>query len=72
MAEASKKIDVVNSRVAIVDMKLDSKPGFVETFCIGIASGAALNGIGNVWPHVVKGFGQIWRTATGPSSSTNT
>ncbi|GAY61674.1 hypothetical protein WN943_023044 [Citrus x changshan-huyou] len=72
MAEASKKIDVVNSRVAIVDMKLDSKPGFLETFGIGIASGAALNGIGSVWPLVVKGFGQIWRTATDPSSSTNT
>ncbi|KAL9459791.1 hypothetical protein AB3S75_003069 [Citrus x aurantiifolia] len=72
MAEASKKIDVVNSRVAIVDMKLDSKPGFLETFGIGIASGAALNGIGSVWPHVVKGFRQIWRTATDPSSSTNT
>lgn len=71
MAEASKKIDVVNSRVAIVDMKLDSKPGFLETFGIGIASGAALNGIGSVWPLVVKGFGQIWRTATDPSS-TNT
>ncbi|KAJ4719056.1 putative Ribosomal protein-related [Melia azedarach] len=71
MAETSKKIDVVNSRVAIVDMKLDSKPGYGETFALGIASGAALNGIGSVFPHVVKGLAQIWstvRNATDPSS----
>ncbi|KAJ0076286.1 hypothetical protein Patl1_35149 [Pistacia atlantica] len=54
--------------------KVDSKPGFAQTFGLGIVSGAALNGIGSALPHVVKGFGQIWtavRTATDPSSSSN-
>ena len=72
LVDTSRKIDSVNSRLAVVDMKLDSKPGYLETFAIGIASGAALNGIGSVLPHVFEGFAQIWssvRTATKPSSS---
>lgn len=72
MTETSKKIDVINNRLAILDMKVDSKPGFGQSFGIGVVSGAALNGIGSVLPHVVKGFGQIWnavRRATDPSSS---
>ncbi|KAF5742698.1 hypothetical protein HS088_TW09G00750 [Tripterygium wilfordii] len=60
MVETSRKIDVVNNRVAIVDAKLDSKPGYVDTFAIGVASGAALQGIGSVLPHVFQGLGQIW------------
>ncbi|KAF5729620.1 hypothetical protein HS088_TW21G01787 [Tripterygium wilfordii] len=60
MVETSRKIDVINNRVAIVDAKLDSKPGYVETLAIGLASGAALQGIGSVLPHVVQGLGQIW------------
>ncbi|KAJ0007770.1 hypothetical protein Pint_30753 [Pistacia integerrima] len=74
MTETSKKIDVINNRLAILDMKVDSKPGFAQTFGLGIVSGAALNGIGSAFPHVVKGFGQIWtavRTVTDPSSSSN-
>ncbi|KDP25039.1 hypothetical protein JCGZ_22574 [Jatropha curcas] len=63
MAEASRKVDVVNNRVALLDMKLDSKPGYVETFAIGIASGAAFRGIECVWPHVVGGISQIWAAA---------
>ena len=72
LVDTSRKIDSVNSRLAVVDMKLDSKPGYLETFAIGIASGAALNGIGSVLPRVFEGFAQIWssvRTATKPSSS---
>ncbi|EOY26263.1 Ribosomal protein-related, putative [Theobroma cacao] len=71
LIDTSRKIDSVNSRLAVVDMKLDSKPGYLETLAIGIASGAALNGIGSVLPHVFEGFAQIWssvRTATKPSS----
>ncbi|XWS16597.1 hypothetical protein CRYUN_Cryun34aG0102900 [Craigia yunnanensis] len=72
LVDTSRKIDSVNSRLAVVDMKLHSKPGYLESFAIGIASGAALNGIGSVLPHVFEGFVQIWssvRTATRPSSS---
>ncbi|KAK2653119.1 hypothetical protein Ddye_012975 [Dipteronia dyeriana] len=71
VGDTSKKIDVINNRLAIVDLKLDTKPGYGETFALGVASGAALNGIGSVWPHVLKGLGQIWsavRTATDPST----
>ncbi|XP_022716389.1 uncharacterized protein LOC111275343 [Durio zibethinus] len=74
LLDTSRKIDSVNSRLAVVDMKLDSKPGYMETFAIGIASGAALNGIGSVLPHVFEGFAQIWsavRTATKRSSSSS-
>ncbi|XP_010537746.1 PREDICTED: uncharacterized protein LOC104812333 [Tarenaya hassleriana] len=74
-ADASRKIDAVNGRLAVVDAKLDSKPGYGETFALGLASGAALNGISAVWPHVIRGLGQIWSAVKGvtdpssPSSS---
>ncbi|GLT61759.1 hypothetical protein SLA2020_344420 [Shorea laevis] len=70
--ETSRKMDSLNGRLAVVDMKLDSKPGYAETFAIGVASGAALNGIAAVWPHVLQGVTQIWtavRNATKPSST---
>ncbi|GMI91960.1 hypothetical protein like AT1G16790 [Hibiscus trionum] len=72
LVEASRKLDSVNNRLSVVDMKLDSKPGYLETFAIGVASGAAFNGITSVLPHVLEGIAQIWssvRTATKPSSS---
>ncbi|KAE8699330.1 hypothetical protein F3Y22_tig00110580pilonHSYRG00099 [Hibiscus syriacus] len=72
LIDASRKMDSVNNRLAVVDMKLDSKPGYLETFAIGVASGAAFNGISSVLPHVFEGIAQIWssvRTATKPSSS---
>ncbi|KAK3219043.1 hypothetical protein Dsin_013013 [Dipteronia sinensis] len=72
VGDTSKTIDVINNRLGIVDLKLDTKPGYGETFALGVASGAALNGIGFVWPHVLNGLGQIWsavRTATDPSST---
>ncbi|CAI0410035.1 unnamed protein product [Linum tenue] len=58
--DASRKIDVVNSRVAVVDMKLDSKPGYLGAFGVGIASGVALRGVEKVLPNVLEGIGQIW------------
>ncbi|KAJ9139553.1 hypothetical protein P3X46_030278 [Hevea brasiliensis] len=64
MADASRKVDLVNNRVAVLDMKLDSKPGYVETFAIGVASGAAFRGIESVWPHVLGGIAQIWNAVT--------
>ncbi|GMY38282.1 Ribosomal-like protein, putative [Fagus crenata] len=67
MAETSRKIDAANTRLAVLDMKVDSKPGFGETFAIGVASGVTLKGIGSVMPHVLRALGQIWnsvKTAT--------
>jgi len=72
--EASRKIDAVNTRVAVVDMKLDLKPGYAETFAIGVASASAFRGVETVWPHVVGGIAQIWnavRTVTKPPSSSS-
>uniref|UniRef100_A0A2P2KX15 Uncharacterized protein MANES_14G008700 n=1 Tax=Rhizophora mucronata TaxID=61149 RepID=A0A2P2KX15_RHIMU len=60
IAETPRKVDLVNNRLAVLDMKVDSKPGFVETFTIGLASGVALRGIESAWPHVVGGISQIW------------
>lgn len=71
-ADAARKIDVLNTRIAVLDVKVDSKPGYVETFAIGVASGTALNGICSVLPSVLEGVGQIWssvRAVTKPSSS---
>ncbi|KAE8700580.1 hypothetical protein F3Y22_tig00110556pilonHSYRG00348 [Hibiscus syriacus] len=71
LIDASRKMDSLNNRLAVVDMKLDSKPGYLETFVIGVSSGAALSGITSVLPHVFEGIAQIWssvRTATKPSS----
>ncbi|OAY30159.1 uncharacterized protein LOC110630938 [Manihot esculenta] len=64
VSETSRKVDMVNNRLAVLDMKLDSKPGYVETFAIGLASGAAFRGIESVWPHVLGGVGQIWNAVT--------
>ncbi|GAV73707.1 H_PPase domain-containing protein [Cephalotus follicularis] len=61
MAETSRKMDAFNNRLAVVDMKVDSKPGYGETFAIGVASGAASSGIASVLPHVFEnGFSCYW------------
>ncbi|CAN1299028.1 hypothetical protein LINPERPRIM_LOCUS24035 [Linum perenne] len=59
-SEVSRKIDVVNSRVAVLDMKMESKPGYLGAFGVGIASGVALRGIDKVLPNVWEGIAQIW------------
>ncbi|XP_050224711.1 uncharacterized protein LOC126674317 [Mercurialis annua] len=66
-AEMLRKVDVVQNRVGIIDMKVDSKPGYLETFAIGVASGAAFRGIDSVWPHVLGGISQIWSAVTNPT-----
>lgn len=68
VGETSRKIDAVHARLAVVDMKLDSKPGYAEAFGIGVASAAAFRGIESVWPHVV-GIWNAVRTATKPPST---
>ncbi|KAL1224182.1 hypothetical protein V5N11_031319 [Cardamine amara subsp. amara] len=68
----ARKIDAINGRLAVVDAKLETKPGYVETFVLGLASGAALNGINAVWPHVTRGIAQVWsavKSGTDPSSA---
>ncbi|ONI15074.1 hypothetical protein PRUPE_3G024300 [Prunus persica] len=62
LAETSRKIDSTNNSLAILNMKIDSKPGYGEAFGIGVASGVTLKGIETVLPHVLGGFGQIWNT----------
>ncbi|BFG24007.1 hypothetical protein CerSpe_102810 [Prunus speciosa] len=62
LAETSRKIDSTNNSLAILNMKMDSKPGYGEAFGIGVASGVTLKGIETVLPHVLRGFGQIWNT----------
>lgn len=68
----ARKIDAINGRLAVVDAKLETKPGYVETFVLGLASGATLNGISAVWPHVTRGIAQVWsavKTGTDPSAA---
>ncbi|KAL2343120.1 hypothetical protein Fmac_004405 [Flemingia macrophylla] len=60
LTESSRKIDAISNRLTVLDMKLDSKPGYVETFAIGLASGAALKGIGALLPHIIAPIGNIW------------
>ncbi|XP_042493431.1 uncharacterized protein LOC122073016 [Macadamia integrifolia] len=72
MAESSRKLDTANTRLAILELKLDSKPGYAESLAIGVTSGAIVRGAASVFPHVVGAVGQMWnavRSAT--KSSTN-
>ncbi|XP_020215693.1 uncharacterized protein LOC109799529 [Cajanus cajan] len=64
LTESSRKIDAISNRLTILDMKLDSKPGYIETFAIGLASGAALKGIGALVPHVIAPLGNIWNSVS--------
>lgn len=64
LVETSRKLDATNNRLAILDMKLDSKPGYAQTFAIGVASGLTFKGIGTVFPHVLRSIAQIWNSAT--------
>ncbi|WOK94387.1 hypothetical protein Cni_G03089 [Canna indica] len=62
-ADSPRKLDGVNTRLAVLEMKLDSKPGFPESLAIGIASGAFVSAI----PHVVGSLRSMWysvRSAT--------
>ncbi|GMH03883.1 hypothetical protein Nepgr_005722 [Nepenthes gracilis] len=68
-AESSRKLDTANARLAIVEMKLDSKPGFPESLAIGIASAASFRGITAVWPRVVGAAAQIWNSVRSSTSN---
>ncbi|MQL86084.1 hypothetical protein Taro_018611 [Colocasia esculenta] len=60
MADTGRKLDNANTRLAILEMKLDSKPGYPESFAIGVTAGAALQGIRGALPHVVGALGKLW------------
>uniref|UniRef100_A0A7N0TW55 Uncharacterized protein n=1 Tax=Kalanchoe fedtschenkoi TaxID=63787 RepID=A0A7N0TW55_KALFE len=60
MAETPRKLDNALTRLAIIENKLDSKPGIGRTFAIGVAAGAALNGLGRLWASVARSTGEIW------------
>ncbi|XP_015936870.1 uncharacterized protein LOC107462752 [Arachis duranensis] len=70
LIDSSRKMDAVNGRLAVLDMKLDSKPGYVETFAIGVASAATLRGIGAIMPHIIAPIAQIWNSVTTATKST--
>ena len=67
MAEAGRKLDNANARLALVEMKLDAKPGYPESFAIGVCSGAALNGFVAAAPHLIGGFRKIWEAVSSAS-----
>nr|KYP67583.1 hypothetical protein KK1_023927 [Cajanus cajan] len=69
-ADIPLKIDAISNRLIVLDMKLDSKPGFVETFAIGLASSAFLKGIGAFVPHVIATLGNIWNCVSSAIKST--
>ncbi|XP_022955496.1 uncharacterized protein LOC111457504 [Cucurbita moschata] len=64
LVDTSRKIDATNTRLAILDLKLDSKPGYAQTFALGLASGSVLNGIGAVMPHVFGAIANIWSSVS--------
>ncbi|KAK4269602.1 hypothetical protein QN277_022739 [Acacia crassicarpa] len=69
LVDSSRKIDALGSRLTLLDLKLDSKPGYPETFAIGIASGAAVSGIGAVMPQIIGGLAQIWKSVISVTNS---
>ncbi|KAI4330060.1 hypothetical protein MLD38_028368 [Melastoma candidum] len=56
-----RKIDSVADRLAILEMKLDSKPGHAQAFAIVVAAGGTLRAV----PLVVKALGEAWSTVAG-------
>lgn len=58
--QVSRKVESLHSRLAVLDMKLDSKPGYGGAFGVGLASGVALQGMQSVLPHFLRAMGEIW------------
>lgn len=63
MAEASRKLDAANARLAILEMKLDSKPGYPQTLALGVTAA----GIANALPHVFRALSQVWSSVRNAS-----
>ncbi|KAL5718133.1 hypothetical protein ACHQM5_011069 [Ranunculus cassubicifolius] len=52
MGESSRKLDHMNTRLAILELKMYSKPGFGQSLAISVGAGAIVNGFGSVVPYV--------------------
>ncbi|XP_020965442.1 uncharacterized protein LOC110266046 [Arachis ipaensis] len=70
LVDSSRKMDAVNGRLAVLDMKLAGYVGYVETFAIGVTSAATLRGIGAIMPHIIAQISQIWNSVTTATKST--
>ncbi|KAF5177949.1 ribosomal protein-like protein [Thalictrum thalictroides] len=44
MVESSRKLETVHTRLAILELKLDSKPGYGESLAIGVVAGTLVKG----------------------------
>ncbi|KAL5718132.1 hypothetical protein ACHQM5_011068 [Ranunculus cassubicifolius] len=60
MGESSRKLEHMNTRLAILELKMDSKPGFGQSLAIGVGAGAIVNGFGSVVPYVLGAIGEMW------------
>ncbi|XP_063948976.1 uncharacterized protein LOC108209246 isoform X1 [Daucus carota subsp. sativus] len=65
---SGRKLDVINSRLMNLDMKVDTKPGYPQALAIGVASGVMVNGIGAVVPHLASSFANLWNAVRNFSS----
>lgn len=61
-------MDVINSRLMNLEMKVDLKPGYVQSLAIGVVSGTVVNGIGAVVPHLASSVGNLWNAVRSFSS----
>lgn len=70
MANTTRKLDNINTRLAVLEMKLDSKPGFPQALlAIGVSTGATAS----LLPHLAGAFARTWdavRAAVRRSPST--
>ncbi|PKA57886.1 hypothetical protein AXF42_Ash012425 [Apostasia shenzhenica] len=64
-----RKLDNINTRVAILDMKLDSKPGYPESLAIGLAAGGFLHGLSAALPPALRALADAWRSVTSAATS---
>ncbi|MCL7050660.1 hypothetical protein MKW94_014528 [Papaver nudicaule] len=60
MAKSTRMLDTVNTRLNILELKLDAKLNFGQTLGIGVVAG----GIVSVVPQVFGAIGQIWSSVT--------
>lgn len=65
VAELQRKLDNANTRLAVLDMKLDSKPGYPESLAIGVASGALLHGLAAA----LRALADTWRSVASATKS---
>jgi hypothetical protein len=52
----SSKIDYISTRVSLLEMKVDSKPGMAQTLALGVSASALVQAT----PHVFRAVCNIW------------